>query len=133
MQKIDHIGFNVPDVEAALAYYDQLMPLLGYKRFYPQGYVPTDWDGAQVFIYPAVEEGNYSRLKMGLSHIGFSVPTRDDVHRVHQWALDRGHEILNAPRAFPEYGDEFYGTYFVDQHGFMIEAACHMPPADTSD
>ena len=133
MQKIDHIGFNVPDVQAALAYYDELLPLLGYQRFFPTGYVPTDWDGAQIFIYPAVEEGDYSRLRTGLSHIGFSVATRDDVDRVHQWAVDRGHEILNAPKNFPEYGEHFYGTYFVDQHKFMIEAACHHAPESTSD
>lgn len=133
MQKIDHIGFNVPDVEAALAYYDQLLPLLGYKRFYPLGYVPTDWDGAQIFIYPAMEEGTYSRLRTGLSHVGFSVPTHDDVHRVHRWAVDEGHEVLNPPRAFPEYGADFYGTYFVDRHGFMIEATCHIGTADPND
>ena len=132
MQKIDHIGFNVPDVKAALAYYDELLPLLGYMRFFPTGYVPTDWDGAQIFLYPAQEKGQHSRLRTGLSHIGFSVPTRDDVHRVHRWAVDRGHEILNAPKTFPEYGEHFYGTYFVDQHDFMIEAACHSAP-DTSD
>lgn len=133
MQKIDHIGINVPDVQAALAYYDELMPLLGYMRFYPQGYVPTDWDGAQVFIYPAVEEGTYSRLRTGLSHIAFNVPTRDDVHGVHEWALGRGHKILHEPKLFPDYGEHSYGTYFVDKHDFMIEAHCLTPPPESSD
>jgi len=133
MQKIDHIGLNVPDVEAALAYYDEFMPLVGYMRFFPQGYVPADWDGAQIFIYAALDEGGYSRLRAGLSHIGFNVPTRDDVHRVHEWAVARGHEILNEPKPFPEYGEHFYGTYFIDQHDFMIEAACHTGHAEPSE
>ena len=77
--------------------------------------------------------GTHSRLQTGLSHIGFSVPTHGDVHRVHEWAVDQGHEILNPPRAFPEYGPDFYGTYLVDRHGFMIEAACHVAPEPTND
>ena len=29
---IDHIGLGVPDVEAAKAYYDEFMPLVGFVR-----------------------------------------------------------------------------------------------------
>ena len=118
---IEHFGLNVPDVEAALTYYDEFMPLVGYMRYFPTGYVPKDWHGAQVFIYPALEDGVHSRLQSGLSHISFLVNTRADVHRVHEWAVARGHEILNAPKPFPEYGETFYATYFVDMHGFMLE------------
>ena len=132
MQKIDHVGLNVPDVQAALAYYDEFMPLVGFMRYFPTGYVPTDWDGAQIFIYPSVEVGAHSRLRTGLSHIAFLVPTRDDVHRVHEWAVERGHQILNAPKAFPEYGEHCYATFFLDMHDFMLEATCHAPPAPPS-
>lgn len=126
---IEHVGLNVPDVEAALAYYDEFMPLVGYMRYFPTGYVPTDWKGSQIFIYPALDDGLHSRLRSGLSHIAFLVATREEVHQVHDWAVGRGHEILNAPRAFPEYGEHCYATYFLDVHGFMLEATCHTPPA----
>ena len=128
--RIEHFGLNVPDVEAALAFYDEFMPLVGYTRYFPTGYVPTDWKGAQIFMYPALEDGEYSRLRTGLSHIAFHVSTRADVHRVHDWAKERGLEILNEPKAWPEYGEHCYATFFVDPHGFMLEAVCHTPEAD---
>jgi catechol 2,3-dioxygenase-like lactoylglutathione lyase family enzyme len=127
---LEHVGLNVPDVAAALAYYDEFMPLVGYMRYFPTGYVPNDWNGTQIFIYPMLEEGDYSRLRTGLSHVAFLVPTRTDVHRVHEWAVARGHEILNEPKAFPEYGKHCYATFFADAHGFMLEAVCHTSPED---
>jgi catechol 2,3-dioxygenase-like lactoylglutathione lyase family enzyme len=129
---IDHFGLNVPDVDAAKAYYDEFMPLVGYMPYFGTGYVPTDWQGAQLFLYPTVEDGGYSRLRTGLSHIAFYVHTRAEVHRVHDWAVARGHEILNEPKPFPEYGENCYATFFVDMHGFMIEAVCHSPPEEAS-
>jgi catechol 2,3-dioxygenase-like lactoylglutathione lyase family enzyme len=126
---IEHVGLNVPDVEAALAYYDELMPLFGYVRHFPTGYVPTDWKGTQIFIYPAVKDGPHSRLRTGLSHLAFLVATREEVDAVHRWAVDRAHEILNPPKPFPEYGEHCYATFFVDRHDFMIEATCHTPPS----
>ena len=125
---IEHFGLNVPDVDAALAYYDEFMPLVGFHRAFPTGYVANDWYGAQLFIYPALEDGEHSRLRSGLSHIAFHVPTRADVHRVHDWAVARGHEILNEPKPFPEYVEHCYSTFFVEMHGFMLEACCQTPP-----
>jgi catechol 2,3-dioxygenase-like lactoylglutathione lyase family enzyme len=80
---IEHLGLGVPDVDAARAYYDELMPLLGFVREWDAGYRPTDWQGAQIFLYPTLEDGDYSRHRIGLQHISFDVPTRSDVHRVY--------------------------------------------------
>lgn len=125
---IDHIGLGVPDVEAAKAYYDELLALVGFVRQWEVGYRAADWYGAQIFLYPTLEEGEYSRHRIGLQHLAFHVSTRAEVHRVHEWAKDRGHEILHEPKLFPEYGDG-YATFFVDMHGFMIEAATNEPAA----
>lgn len=122
---IDHIGLGVPDVAAATAYYDELLPLLGFVREWEVGYRATDWYGAQIFFYPALEADGYSRHGVGLQHFSFSVPTRADVHRVHEWAAQRGHEIVHEPRLFPEYHEHFYATYFLDLHGFMLEAVSY--------
>jgi catechol 2,3-dioxygenase-like lactoylglutathione lyase family enzyme len=98
---IEHLGLVVPDVDAAKAYYDEFMPLVGYQPCFGTGYRPNDWQGAQVFRYPALEAGPYSRHRVGLQHIAFLVPARADVHRVHEWAQFRGDEIIHPPRAFP--------------------------------
>lgn len=125
---IDRFGLNVPDVEQAKAYYDEFMPLVGYMPYFGTGYVPTDWKGAQLFLYPTTEDGPHSRLRTGLGHICFYVHTREEVDRVHEWAAARGHEILHPPRPFPEYGEHCYATHFLDPHGFHLGVTCQAPP-----
>lgn len=122
---IDHIGLGVPDVEAATAYYDELLALVGFVRQWETGYRDKDWYGAQVFLYPALEDSDYSRHRVGLQHLSFHVHTRAEVHAVHDWAVARGHEIVHAPKPFPEYHETFYATFFLDMHGFMIETVTY--------
>ena len=125
---IDHIGLGVADVDAARAYYDELLPLLGFVRQWETGYRATDWYGAQIFLYPALEESDYSRHRVGLQHLSFHVATRAEVHRVHEWAQGRNHEIVHPPRPFPEYHEHFYATFFLDLHGFLLEAVTYEVP-----
>jgi len=122
---VDHFGLGVPDVNAAKAYYDEFMPLVGYVREWEVGYRPTDWNGAQIFLYPTLEGGDYSRHRVGLQHISFHVPTRAGAHRVYEWAKERGHYIVHEPKLFPEYHERFYATFFLDMHDFMLEAVTY--------
>ena len=122
---LGHLGLNVRDLAAAKAYYDEFMPLVGFVRQWEVGYRPTDWKGAQIFLYLTLEDGDYSRHRIGLQHISFYVPTRADVHRVHDWARERGHEIVHEPKRFPEYSEWFYATFFLDMHGFMLEVVTY--------
>jgi catechol 2,3-dioxygenase-like lactoylglutathione lyase family enzyme len=128
---IDHLGLGVPDVDAARDYYDELMPLVGFVREWEVGYRAIDWYGAQIFLYPALEDGDYSRHRAGLQHISFHVLTRGDVERVYEWAKQRGHEILHEPKLFPEYNERFYATFFLDIHGFMLEVVTYEEPIKT--
>jgi hypothetical protein len=100
-------------------------------RQWEVGYRPNDWHGAQLFLYPTLDDGEYSRHRIGLQHLSFHVPTRADVHRVHEWATERGHEIVHEPKPFPEYHEAFYATFFLDMHGFMIEAVTYELPDST--
>jgi catechol 2,3-dioxygenase-like lactoylglutathione lyase family enzyme len=131
---IDHIGIGVRDLAAAKAYYDELMPILGLKKWFtPEdglngfNYGPDGGRGSQIFFYQALEEGDYSRHRTGLQHLAFFVASRAIVREAHAWARDRGDEILHEPRVFPEYGPHQYATYWLDPHGIMLEAVCHMP------
>ena len=86
---------------------------------------PPTGTAREIFLYPTLEAGDYSRHRVGLQHLSFNVPTRADVHRVHEWAKARGHEIVHEPRLFPEYHERFYATFFLDLHGFMLEAVTY--------
>ena len=127
---LGHLGINVPDLDAAKAYYDQLMPLLGYAPFISGpdefAYLPAAGKrGTAVFFYPATEGSDFSRHRIGLQHLAFTVPTRSDVHRVHEHVVAMGSEVVHAPRVYPEYPPPYYAVFWLDPHGFMLEAVCH--------
>ena len=124
---LEHIGLGVPDVDAAKEYYDEFMPMVGYQPCFGNGYCPDNFKGTQIYLYDA------DGLDIGLQHLAFLVPTRDQVQRVHQWAVDRGDDVVRAPKPFPQYGPHCYATFFLDPHGFMIEVVTHEAVADGAE
>jgi catechol 2,3-dioxygenase-like lactoylglutathione lyase family enzyme len=127
---IDHIGLNVPDLEAAKNYYDPLMPSLGYEPFFatdnqfsyqPEGGKP----GTTVFFYAAPLPNEYVRKHVGLEHLAFRARTRSQVDEAHAKALELGSQILFSPRLFPQYHRSYYGAFWFDPHGFLLEIVCH--------
>ncbi|MEX2392868.1 MAG: VOC family protein [Actinomycetota bacterium] len=133
---IDHIGIGVPDLAAAKRYYDELMPILGLKQWFPTSpegsfnYGPDGAKGPQIFFYQALEPDAYSRHGTGLQHLSFMVESRAIVREAHEWAVAQGAEIVHEPRVFPEYSNDFYATFWLDPHGFMLEAVSYAPEAD---
>jgi catechol 2,3-dioxygenase-like lactoylglutathione lyase family enzyme len=108
------------------------MPLVDFEPFleaaHEFAYRPAGGrPGTYVFFYPAGagRTGGYSRQAAGLQHLAFMVPTHSAVHRVHEAVLELGSEVLEAPRAFPQYPQPYYATFWLDPHGFMLEAVCH--------
>src|ERR1700733_6730165 len=96
---IGHMGLNLSDLGEATAYYDELMPLLGYEPFFPSegpsAYMPAAGGrGAYLFLYQALQPGAYSRDAAGLQHLAFVVPTRSAVRAVHTHVISRGDEVL---------------------------------------
>ena len=130
---IDHIGLGVPDLAAAKRYYDDLMRVLGLREWFRTSadgtfnYGPDGAQGSQLFFYEAREPGEYSRHGTGLQHLAFLVESRGVVREAHQWALAQNAQIIREPRAIPKYGEHCYATYWLDPHGFMLEAVCHAP------
>ncbi|BBZ40157.1 VOC family protein [Mycobacterium conspicuum] len=127
---LGHLGVNVPDLAAAKSYYDQLMPLVGFEPFVaaedefafrPAGGKP----GTYIFFYPAVEDGTYSRHRVGLQHLAFMLKTRSAVRDVHQFVRRLGGEVLHEPQPFPQYPPPYYATFWLDPFGLMLEAVCH--------
>jgi catechol 2,3-dioxygenase-like lactoylglutathione lyase family enzyme len=128
---IDHIGIGVPDLAAAKRYYDELMPILGLREWFkstpggPFNYGPDGARGSQVFFYEARASGKASRRRTGLHHVCFVVESRAIVHEAYEWARAREAVVLRKPRVFPEYGPDFYATFWLDPHGIMLGAVSY--------
>ena len=101
---LGHIGVNVRDLVQTKAYYDALMPLLGYEPYIAAtdqfAYRPiSSQPGTFLFFYPAPEEAQYSRHQPGLQHLAFMVESRSTVHAVHAKAQALGCEVVHHPAA----------------------------------
>jgi catechol 2,3-dioxygenase-like lactoylglutathione lyase family enzyme len=133
---IDHVGLGVPDVAAAKSYYDELMAVLGLRPWFdtgpggPLNYGPDGDRGTQLFLYQVDDPSAYERGRPGFHHIGFLVESRAIVREAHEWARARGDTILDQPQELPQYGPDCYATYWLDPHGFKLEAVCHAAEAD---
>jgi catechol 2,3-dioxygenase-like lactoylglutathione lyase family enzyme len=127
---LGHIGLNVADLAVARAYYERLMPALDFELFVSGSdqfaYRPADGKpGTYLFFYGSLDAGSYSRDRSGLQHLAFMVRTRAAVDRVHDLVVGLGSEVIHEPRDFPEYPQPYYATFWLDPHGFMLEAVCH--------
>ena len=121
---------NDPDLAAARAYYDALLPLVGFETFFATAdqcaYKPAGGKpGTYLFLYPAVDLTPYSGDRTGLQHLAFMVRTPGDVDRVHRHVLSLGGEVIHRPRVFPEYPPHYYATFWRDPFGIKLEAVCH--------
>ena len=130
---LDHLGLNVPDLVAAKAYYDEIMPMLGMETFFftdtQFSYRPAgDKPGTRIFFYLAQEESEYTRHKTGLQHMAFRLRSRPEVDAAHAKAVELGSEIVHAPKMWPEYHEHYYSAFWHDPLGFMLEPVCHKPP-----
>ena len=123
---IDHIGVQVADVEAALAFYLKMFGPIGIReavrRPVGDSFVVgmSGPDGAPDFwLSPALRPDDREL------HVAFRAPDRQAVDAVHAAAVEAGAEILHAPREWPEYHPGYYGVFLRDPDGHNVEAVHH--------
>jgi catechol 2,3-dioxygenase-like lactoylglutathione lyase family enzyme len=129
---LDHLGINVPDLDAAKKYYDELMPFLGFEPFFMTekelGYQPKGGKpGTRIFFYKPPDEGDYSRRRIGLQHQAFRARSRAEVDAGFAKAVELGADVIFEPQLFPKYHENYYAAFWHDPHGFMLEIVCHKP------
>ena len=129
---LGHLGMNVCDLTQAKAYYDVLMPLLGFEPYLAApdqfAYCPAGGKpGTYLFFYAAAEATDYSRHRPGLQHLAFRMRSRAAVHTVHETVQKLGAPIIHAPQEFPQYSPHYYAMFWEGPEGFMLEAVCLRP------
>ena len=135
---IDHIEITVSDMDAAVPFYDRLLPLLGFDLKHRSD-VAIEPHEKRVVSYEHPRLGfaitsprrsfageAINRRKPGsLHHLAFRVPSRADVDRLHQELKDIGATIVSPPREYPEYTPAgYYAVYFKDPAGIKYEIVC---------
>ena len=126
---LDHIGVQVADVEASLAFYLTTFAPVGLREAmrFPAGesvvvgLCGPDGDPA-FWLSPAA--GRETREL----HLALRAPDRAAVDAVHEAARAAGVEVLHAPREWPEYHPGYYGVFLRDPDGHNVEAVHHGTP-----
>ncbi|MCA1824609.1 MAG: VOC family protein [Mycobacteriales bacterium] len=123
---IDHLGVQVADVEASVAFYLQTFAAIGMReamRFPVAGSFVVGLAGPSgppnFWLSPA------ERAEDRELHLAFRAPDRAAVDAVHDAAVAAGTEVLHAPREWPEYHDGYYGVFLRDPDGHNVEAVHH--------
>ena len=129
---LGHVDLVCRDLERSLAFYAAVFGPLGlqppalfdgergerihYLRF------PTPASGS-IGLRQALHEQRFELYAPGLHHIALAVERRPDVDAAHAAAVAAGVDVLHAPRVFPQYGPDYYATFFLDPDGFRLEIA----------
>jgi len=134
---IDHIQITVKDMTAAVAFYDKLMPLLGFdlaKRinavvdaheFHVAEYIhPQLAFGINSPRAPFAQETVHRRKPGALHHLAFKAGSKGEVDRLAAELARIGANIVDGPRLFPQHGVDYYAVFFKDPDGIKYEIVC---------
>jgi catechol 2,3-dioxygenase-like lactoylglutathione lyase family enzyme len=76
-------------------------------------------------VKPEVAERKHDRYSIGLHHLAFHAPRREDVDAAFEKLRAMGAEVTDEPAEY-EYLPGFYAVYFLDPDGIKLEVA-HTP------
>ena len=115
-----HIDLRVPNMEAALPFYEKLLPALGFTRtfhsplwkvFAADGELPSA-------AYFAITEDSAYFPNANL--VGFWASSREEVDQIAQLVQEIGGKINEGPKLFP-ISKSYYAVYFEDPCGNKYE------------
>lgn len=123
---IDHLGIEVANLDAALAFYLRAFEPIGLREAvrYPYGdsfaVGLSGPEGVPFFWLTQVDDPETREL-----HVAFRAADRAAVDAVHKAAVGAGIEVLHAPREWPQYHPGYYGVFLRDLDGHNVEAVYH--------
>ena len=123
---LDHVGVQVADVEASVAFYLRTFAAIGMRevmRIPVDGTVVVglsdDTGVPDLWLVPAGADETREL------HVAFRALNRPAIDAVHDAAVAGGVEVLHAPREWPEYHPGYYAVFLRDLDGHNVEAVYH--------
>ena len=116
MNPFGHIDLRARDLAAAQAFYEQLLPALGFtERFHGDAW--KVWAAAPDSYFAVTESADHVANE---NRIAFAVASRKDVDRMADVARTAGALDLSGPKQMP-YGPDYYAVFFADPSGNRLE------------
>jgi catechol 2,3-dioxygenase-like lactoylglutathione lyase family enzyme len=132
--KIDHIQITVQNLDKAEAFYDQLMPILGFDLAKKgKGRVVAHEFDVIEYIHPQITIGFNSprsqfindavhRRKPGaLHHLAFGAKSREEIDELYPKIKAISAQIVEPPQFYPQHGESYYALFFKDPDGIKLE------------
>jgi catechol 2,3-dioxygenase-like lactoylglutathione lyase family enzyme/diadenosine tetraphosphate (Ap4A) HIT family hydrolase len=122
--RVHHLDLSVGNLTAATAFYEGVLPLMGFRR-QPDAPEGPIWcgDAVEIGLQAARRQRPHDRYTPGLHHLAFEAPTPRDVDRVYRQLLALGVQVLEAPAEYRSYGAGYYAVFFADPDGIKLEYA----------
>lgn len=130
---IHHIELWVANLDRAVATWGWLLTALGYQIFqdWPGG---RSWQSGHSYIVveqsPARTASRHDRLRPGLNHLAFHIPSRSQVDRLTSEALLHGWALMFAASHPHAGGPQHYAAYLENADGFEVELVADQAEGD---
>ena len=134
---IDHIQITVKDLTVAESFYDKFLPVLGFDLknkvkafieehdFHVVEYTHPLLSFAITSPRKAFEKDTIHRRKPGaLHHLAFKADSRTEVDMAYSALKEIGAQIVNPPKIYNEYSENYYALFFKDLEGIKYEIVC---------
>lgn len=121
---LHHIDITVSDLQRSTRFYDQVLPLMGFRRIQdvPEGPL---WAGERIEVGLQAarpeQARNHDRYSPGLHHVAFGAADRAAVDRMYQALLSLRVQILDSPALYDRYSPGYYAVFFADPDGIKLE------------
>jgi catechol 2,3-dioxygenase-like lactoylglutathione lyase family enzyme len=114
---IDHIGFEVADLQVSARFYDAVFHALGGRRMHESEHAVAY--GINVPVFWIVVRGH--QPAPGYGHVALQAQGRAAVDASYRVGLANGGSDDGAPGARPQYGRRCYAAYMLDPDGLRVE------------
>jgi catechol 2,3-dioxygenase-like lactoylglutathione lyase family enzyme len=116
---IEHIGFEVSDLEAIKRFYDAVFFALGARRLRESGQMVAYGINAPLFFF--VQRGRPPAP--GYGHLALQASGKAAVDAAYRAGLANGGADDGAPGQRPQYGRRYYACYLLDPDRLRVEVA----------
>ena len=116
-----HVDLRVNDRERAKAFYEALLPELGFTEFRRGENFDTFSAPGEPPFKPWVGYVEDKAHKPNGNRLAFAVANRAEVDRLADVAAAAGAQAVSGPKPMPEYDAGYYAVFFDDPFGNSLE------------
>jgi extradiol dioxygenase family protein len=125
--KIDHLVLSVKDIKESKKFYKALfVDFLDYQiSLESEDFLAIDFSGQFLLEicqeHPEFKNSSFDRYRVGLHHFGLTIENYKQINELYIKLLELGAVILDPPRFYPEYSENYYALFYEDPNGFKME------------